>query len=74
MAEVKAEDVETAEAAVLKAKKESHGAPNSAAKRQNYQDAADRLTKVRVAFRQQEEQAGRRTGFVSGDAANTGRQ
>lgn len=74
MADVKAEDVQAAEAALLRAKKESHAAPNSAAKRDTYQDAARRLTEVRTTFRQQEEQAGRRTGFVSGDAANTGGQ
>lgn len=62
-------DVETAEAAMLVAKK-AVGTARSGAKVEAYREAADELTRVRVAFRAQEEQAGNRAGFISGDAAN----
>lgn len=73
MAEVRADQVEAAEKELQAAKKASHDAPNSVPKREAYNAAAADLTDLRVRFRQQEEKAGRRTGFVSGNAANTGR-
>lgn len=73
MAEISESQVQAAEAAMIKAKG-AVGTAKSGARVEAYRKAADDLTRVRSAFRQQEEQAGRRTGFVSGDAANTGGQ
>lgn len=66
--EVTASEVELAEDALRKAKA-AKGEAKSGKKVDDYRTAADELTAVRSQFRQQEEQAGRRTGFVSGDAA-----
>jgi hypothetical protein len=71
VAEVTAEDVTAAEEALVKAKA-AKGDHKSGAKVDAYQEAAQNLTDVRVAFRQQEENAGRRVGFVAGDAVQTG--
>lgn len=68
MAKVTEQDVVQAEQKLRDAKGASHASPNSEAKRQQYRDAANHLSSVRVAFRQQEEDAGRRVGFVTGDA------
>jgi hypothetical protein len=69
MSQVTEQDVEAAEAALVSAKK-AVGTAKSGAKVEAYRAAADELTRVRVAFREQGEQAGTRSGFVSGDAAN----
>ena len=69
MAQVTEQDVAAAEEALVAAKK-SVGNAKSGAKVDAYREAADELTRVRVAYREQEEQAGTRAGFVSGDAAN----
>lgn len=66
--EVTEADVQAAEERLVAAKG-SVGNAKSGAKVDAYRAAADELTAIRSQFRQQEEQAGRRTGFVSGDAA-----
>jgi hypothetical protein len=68
VAQVTAQQVAAAEATLVAAKK-AKGSAKSGVKVDEYRAAADQLTSVRTAFRQQEEQAGRRVGFVSGDAA-----
>lgn len=68
MPNVTAEQVEQAEKGLARAKS-AKGTAKSGARVEEYQRAAKDLTEVRRAFREQEEQAGRRTGFVSGDAA-----
>lgn len=68
MAQIEASEVAAAEEALLKAKS-AKGDAKSGKRVDEYRKAADDLTAVRRAFREQEEQAGRRTGFVSGDAA-----
>lgn len=67
-ADVTEADVEAAEVELLAAKK-AVGSAKSGAKVDAYRAAADELTRIRTAFREQEEQAGNRAGFVSGDAA-----
>ena len=62
-------DVAAAEEALVAAKK-AVGTAKSGAKVDAYREAANHLTAVRTAFRAQEEQAGNRAGFVSGDAAS----
>lgn len=71
MARVTAQQVEQAQQAMLAAKS-AKGTAKSGQKVDAYREAAERLTELRVAFRQQEEQAGRRVGYVSGDAAGSG--
>lgn len=63
------QDVTDAEEALVAAKS-AVGNAKQGAKVEAYREAADNLTRVRVAFRQQEEQAGTRAGFISGDAAS----
>lgn len=69
MANITEAQVEQAEED-LRAAKRAVGTARSGAKVDAYREAADALTAVRTAFREQEEQAGTRAGFVSGDAAN----
>lgn len=66
MAKVTEADVEAA-AERLRAAKKARGSAKSGAKMDAYLKAADELTAARVAFREQEEAAGRRRGFVAGD-------
>lgn len=65
---VTAEELEAAEALLLKTKAASQDAPNSNAKREAYQEATDEVVRLRIAFR---EQSGA-TGFVTGDAETKG--
>lgn len=67
--QITAEQVEAAESALIEAKA-ARGTAKSGAKFDAYRARAVELTALRVAFREQEEQAGRRTGFVSGAAAS----
>lgn len=67
MAQITEADVEAA-TEKMQAAKRSRGSAKSGAKVDAYLKAADELTAVRVAFRQQEEKAGRRRGFAAGDA------
>ena len=69
MAKVTEQDVTAAEEALVAAKS-ALGNARQGAKYDAYREASDNLTRVRVAYREQEEQAGTRAGFVSGDAAN----
>lgn len=71
MADITEAEVTAASEKLLAAKK-SRGTAKTGAKVDAYQAAADELAKTRSAFRAQEESAGRRTGFVSGDAAQGG--
>lgn len=70
--ELTEDDVRQAEEALIAAKKASHEARGSERKRANYQSVADELTRVRVAFRAQEEAKGTRTGVATTD--NDGEQ
>lgn len=69
MAQITADDVAAAEEALVAAKK-AVGTAKSGAKMDAYREAAEELTRIRGGFRAQEEQAGNRAGFVSGDAAS----
>jgi hypothetical protein len=71
VAQVTAEQVAAAEEA-LNAAKTAKGDATSGPEVEAYMAAAQDLTDVRVAFRRQEENAGRRVGFVAGDAEQTG--
>lgn len=62
-------DVDEAEAALIEAKK-ARGAAKSGAKFDAYLAAVAEVTRVRSGFREHEEQAGNRAGFISGDAAS----
>lgn len=63
------ESVEAAEGALVAAKR-ARGTAKSGAKYDAYREASENLARIRREFREQEEQAGNRAGFVSGDAAN----
>lgn len=71
MAQYTEEDVLVAESVLLDAK-EAKGDDTSGPAVDAYLEAANQLTQVRVGFRTQEESAGRRQGFVAGDAQTGG--
>ena len=64
MADISVAQVDQAEAALVAAKAASKAAPQNMQLRKAYDDAAAALTQVRVAFREQEEEAGNRRSVV----------
>lgn len=70
--EISVGEVDQAEAALLEAKRKAQRKSATNADQRAYQEAAQELSNVRRAWREQEESAGRRTGLAGGDATPEG--